>query len=420
MKKKILISGAGVAGLSAAALLDSSKYDITVVEKSDSYRSMGYIIILWDSAVDVLRDVIGCSVEGINPIDNLSFFGGLDLRSLGSIDIKHGLNTVLRENLMNGLISLVEEGSKDIKMMFSNEILDVEEGERGRVTFLDGTEDDYDLVILSDGVHSTVRDKHFDVQHTIYSQPFAYQWIDDYSESSTVSLMGTVGFDLAIIPVNDKAVLTYFHDKNTTLPKTIEEKVYSMLSDGGKNTKVRIEKNFQDFTIEKILVKKPVNKRLVLVGDSFHANSPTIGFGTSAALGDSYELCKMLNSLDLDNFEQNISKSIEQYVDSRTSRVNKTYNLKRAAEVAMFSKTSRKAELIAFLLAHGGIKVSNLWLKELVSYSGLSFSYSVAVGSAVVRGILNTESPPPRYSGNLPSHFSIACFCRNSGLSVSA
>ena len=50
---KILISGAGIAGLTLAYLLKQSGHDCTIVEKSPTIRTEGYIIDFGGSGWDV-------------------------------------------------------------------------------------------------------------------------------------------------------------------------------------------------------------------------------------------------------------------------------------------------------------------------------------------------------------------------------
>ena len=55
MKRKVLVSGASIAGPALAYWLHRHGFEVTVVEKADAIRSGGYPIDIRGTALDVVR-----------------------------------------------------------------------------------------------------------------------------------------------------------------------------------------------------------------------------------------------------------------------------------------------------------------------------------------------------------------------------
>jgi len=58
---KILISGAGIAGLTLAFWLHRKNHDLTVIEKSPTLREQGYMLVFFSSGFNV------CGKMGLLP-----------------------------------------------------------------------------------------------------------------------------------------------------------------------------------------------------------------------------------------------------------------------------------------------------------------------------------------------------------------
>ena len=56
-RKKVLISGAGVAGIVCAVLLDKEKYDVEIIERSETFRNIGFSLTVWKSGFSQLRSL---------------------------------------------------------------------------------------------------------------------------------------------------------------------------------------------------------------------------------------------------------------------------------------------------------------------------------------------------------------------------
>lgn len=92
MKKKILISGIGVAGIVTALSLDQQEYEIDIIERAPEYRNIGYSITLWKAGFDLLMEIFeryGIPVvEGKDyfKVSGFNLFGDTNLKKLKWLD----------------------------------------------------------------------------------------------------------------------------------------------------------------------------------------------------------------------------------------------------------------------------------------------------------------------------------------------
>ena len=107
MKKiKILISGAGPAGLAVALTLDPTHTDVTIIDRTSGYSTLGYSIILWKRGIDILKKFNArTSQPKLFPLDNFHIFGGDDMKKLVSINTKGFGASIKRNDLMQYLIN---------------------------------------------------------------------------------------------------------------------------------------------------------------------------------------------------------------------------------------------------------------------------------------------------------------------------
>ena len=161
---KILISGAGIAGLTLAVLLKEQGHDPLVVEHEDTLPAEGYMMDFFGSGWDVAERMgFTDKLRALRyPIDALQFVGDLG-EVYASVPISRvasalgGKYVYLRRS---DLVNILHERAQslDIEIRFGTEITAIDDrGERIQVTFDDGTKDNFALVFGADGVHSGVR-----------------------------------------------------------------------------------------------------------------------------------------------------------------------------------------------------------------------------------------------------------------------
>ncbi|GII84643.1 monooxygenase [Sphaerisporangium siamense] len=161
--RKILISGASIAGPSLAYWLDRYGFEVTIVEQAAHLRGGGYAIDIRGTARDVVErmgllprlrqlHVDARQITFLNP-------DGTILTSLRPEAITGGAEgldlEVRRGDLANCLYGLVEN---KVEFLFDDSIATLDDrGDQVEVTFDSGTRRTFDLVIGADGLHSNTR-----------------------------------------------------------------------------------------------------------------------------------------------------------------------------------------------------------------------------------------------------------------------
>ena len=159
--KRVLISGAGVAGLTLAYLLKQQGFAPTLVERSPILRTGGYKIDIRGAALEVLKRMGTYSqvYEGQTAMRGATF---VDSSGRNSSDVSadlcggrvEGDMEIMRGNLCEILFQQLE----DVECLFGDCITEISQAEEGvSVAFEKNAPREFDLVVGADGLHSTVR-----------------------------------------------------------------------------------------------------------------------------------------------------------------------------------------------------------------------------------------------------------------------
>jgi 2-polyprenyl-6-methoxyphenol hydroxylase-like FAD-dependent oxidoreductase len=162
--QRVLITGASVAGTTLAWWLSRSGFDVTVVERHDEFRDGGQNIDIRGAGREVLaRMGLEKSVADGGTGETGICFVDEDDSSIAQFDIDEiGPNgpTAELEILRGDLARILYEACGDRPLFrFGDAISRIEEkGVSVSVTFESGARDDYDLVVVAEGVGSSTRD----------------------------------------------------------------------------------------------------------------------------------------------------------------------------------------------------------------------------------------------------------------------
>ncbi|GAA1920212.1 hypothetical protein GCM10009753_61250 [Streptantibioticus ferralitis] len=161
--RKVLISGASIAGPSLAYWLHRYGFDVTIVEKASAIRGGGYAIDIRGTARDV--------VDRMGLLPRLRE-AHVDTRKLSFVDAEGTLIGSVRPEALTGsaegldlevrrgdLADALYAPLRDtVEFMFNDSIDTLDDaGDRVDVTFASGTRRTFDLVIGADGLHSNTR-----------------------------------------------------------------------------------------------------------------------------------------------------------------------------------------------------------------------------------------------------------------------
>lgn len=334
---EITIIGAGMEGLTTGIALKKFGHQVTIYEQAEQILPVGAAISLWSNGVKCLN-YLGLTeqVEKLGgKMDNLAYIDGLtgDVMTQFSLyplieEVGQRPYPVSRAELQNMLMD--EFGREDIHLA-KKMISFVEEGERVKIQFADGSEIESDLLVGADGTHSITRayvlGEQVERRYAGYvnwnglvdvSDDYAAadQWTTFVGEGKRVSLMPVANnrfyffFDvpLAVGLENDRSQYKalfkqYFKGWCEPVQKLIDA------VDVQKTNRVEIHdiEPFADF----------YKGRVVIVGDAAHSTTPDIGQGGCQAMEDAIYLARSLqiNTLGLQD-------SLRRYQNKRNERAN--------------------------------------------------------------------------------------------------
>jgi 2-polyprenyl-6-methoxyphenol hydroxylase-like FAD-dependent oxidoreductase len=161
---RILVSGAGIAGLTLAIELKKNGFEPVVIEREPALRTEGYMMDFFGTGWDVAERIgLLDRLHAIKyPIDALNF---VDRRGKVYLDVpiarlRRALDNrytyLRRQDLERVLSDRAREAGVEIR--FGAELHSLAEQSDGvRATFVGGRSEDFALVVGADGVHSRVR-----------------------------------------------------------------------------------------------------------------------------------------------------------------------------------------------------------------------------------------------------------------------
>jgi 2-polyprenyl-6-methoxyphenol hydroxylase-like FAD-dependent oxidoreductase len=316
-KRRILVSGASIAGSAVAYWLHRSGYAVTVVEKSGTLRDGGYPIDIRGTAVEVVRrmgilprlreahidarrytflDAGGGEVASLTPRALTGDIGGQDLE-------------VRRGDLVAALHALVRD---DVEFLFDDSVKTLDRsGRELDVTFHSGFRRTFDLVVGADGMHSATRESLFGPEeqfHRYLGHCFAlFTMPNTFGLSREVVLWNAPGRAAALYAVGDGEELHAFLDFHRPEPPSDvlrdpdaqRELVAGAFAGAGWEVPGMVDalRTADDLffdTVGQIRMPHWSSGRVALVGDAAYAPSFLTGQGSSLALTGAYMLARAL------------------------------------------------------------------------------------------------------------------------------
>jgi 2-polyprenyl-6-methoxyphenol hydroxylase-like FAD-dependent oxidoreductase len=167
MPKRILITGASVAGNTIAAVLADNDFEVVVVERAEAFRDGGQNVDVRGVGREVLRR-LGLEAAALD--HGTGEEGTVWVNEDGSEAARFTVDengndgpTAEMEILRGDLARLLYDAAKDrAAYRFNDRIEAVEETANGaKVTFASGTNETFDAVIVAEGVGSSTRELMF-------------------------------------------------------------------------------------------------------------------------------------------------------------------------------------------------------------------------------------------------------------------
>jgi len=312
---RILVIGGGVAGLSATLSLRGAGFEVDVIESDPAWGVYGVGIIQPGNALRAL-DVLGLAracIDAGQPIRGERTWLADGVTQLAAHDwpaLVEGLppgNGITRPRLHKILKAATTGSGAQVRTGVTATGLH-DRGDRVEVSFSDGADGTYDLVVGADGLYSQTRERLFGAD---LKPEFTGQVCWRYNLPRIAGLeeiwifvgpAGTLGF----VPIGSDLMYAFLIE--TPMPGHAE----AIAADGaaaimrrrlepfaGPIIELRDQINDDGAVvlrpIDAILVPKPWHKgRVVLLGDAVHGTSPHAGQGAAQALDDGIVLAQEL------------------------------------------------------------------------------------------------------------------------------
>lgn len=305
---RILVVGAGIAGLAAARTLARAGFSVEVVERQPDWDEAGTGIYLPGNASRALRALgleQAVSARGVViPQQRVSDDRGRLLVAVDLDELWDGVGPCLALHRAD-LHAVLLDGARDMPIRMGAEVRGLQE-RSGTVSveFGDGAARDYDVVIGADGIRSTVRRLAFGDEAT--ARPVGqvgWRFLTACPpELTTWSVMLGHRTAFLTIPIGNGRVYCYCDVVSASGEERDEDlgRLFSGFAEPVPELLQSIPE--QDLvhrsTIEEVVLDSWVRGRVVLVGDAAHATSPNMAEGAAMALEDALVLAECLGRLE--------------------------------------------------------------------------------------------------------------------------
>ncbi len=336
---RILIAGAGPAGLTLAYWLHKGGHTPVVMEKSPNIRTAGYMIDFagsgWDvanrmgiiphlEAVDhAVKEVIFKDSNGrttaIMPTAKLYKTWGFEKRFLG-LD---------RRDLVETLYHKVES---DVEIRFDTTLTAIRQSaEAVTATFADGKKEFFDLLVGADGIHSSVRALIFG-NEAEFADYLGYYVACFYSPALIPDLPSSFlmhvepGMQVGVMPLSGQRWLSILIFKSEDKGHIPPGERLQILKDRARgvgwittdllNSLPAVTPIYMD-TVTQIEMSSWSNNRVALIGDAAYCLTLISGQGTSMAMAGAYFLADELRQnadhhVAFTRYDQRLRPYIEQ------------------------------------------------------------------------------------------------------------
>jgi 2-polyprenyl-6-methoxyphenol hydroxylase-like FAD-dependent oxidoreductase len=312
---RILVSGAGMAGLSTGITLGVTGHDVTIVERADHLRVNGSPIDIRGDSLDVAEKMgvlDAIRARRVDMSERVQFVGpaGELLAEMPDSEFNDRPDDteIPREDLAQVLRAALNPATP---LRFGESIAELhDDGDGIDVTFASGEKQRYDIVVGADGMHSATRRLTFGAENQFLRHLGFYvalaQLPDHAHPDRRNPMYNTPGRMAGIATYRDKALAVFmfrspwidydYHDlaaQKQILRDAFGDhagwKVSELLDAATDDPELYFD------SVSQIHMPTWHRGRVVLVGDSAYCASPLSGRGTSLAMTGAWLLAESLH-----------------------------------------------------------------------------------------------------------------------------
>jgi 6-hydroxynicotinate 3-monooxygenase len=350
-RPKIAIVGGGLGGLTAAILLGRAGYDFMVYEQATELARLGAGINLYANTTKIMKalGLLDSMLRVGNKAEswlNREWDSGRIYFSQPEAEWEEEFGAPHMHLHRGDLQSIMSNAVPADRIQFGKQLVGLDEVAGGmRLTFLDGSIADADLVIGADGVNSIVRELLLGVEAPTYSGFVAYRGIFPTSALGDYKLPsdGAKFWSDDRHPAQeDRHLIMYYltkardevyfvtgsPDPNWEGQSPVEVGQAEVLKhyEGFHEDVQRVIKACPQISKWPLLVRKPLplwsRNRIVLLGDACHPMKPHMGQGAGMAIEDAVVLVRCL-----DASEGDYKAAFELYTANRIGRTSRVQAL---------------------------------------------------------------------------------------------
>jgi len=315
---RVLIVGAGIAGLSLAHFLKERGISYDLIDQTPEWRTIGYNMLVWPNGIRLLPKTVQRNVtnKGARITGNLILAedGSVIQRfSFSSLIKRHGsAYQVLRDDLHQAL-------RRGIKVRLNTVVRTLQQaGIRVHVQFSDKKKKSYDFVVGADGVDSSVR-SHVTKQKPRFSGITGWLfWYPKKTRPHEILTQWGSGCFFGLYPhckgARSAAYLAFATKRH--LRTSNAHFVRRFAGMGGMIPEIirSLPKKVYHHDHQFVRLRSWHKGSVVLIGDAAHCMPPPMGMGASLAIEDAFVLASELKKGGhaLDRFEQKRRPRVEQ------------------------------------------------------------------------------------------------------------
>ncbi len=329
--KKIAIIGGGISGLYLANLLEKyPDFEYKIYEKRSKFNlEEGYGIQLSVNSIKLLNKIgfKNLSAHDLSYPKKVNFIDARNNNKICDIDIRkfndeaNYYTTLKRSTLLSFLLDAVP----DNKINHNIELKKVEyNGEKLNVLFSNNENENFDYIIVSDGVFSKSKSI---ISNKIVAPKFfksvALRGNIKHYDNSDISIFMGSNFHFVIYPVNQNKEYNFISiiRKNLSKEQLLDGKLFensdflqSLIGIINQNSILDLGSNLENIKAFPIFVSEKLEtinkKNIFFAGDALFAFPPSFAQGASQSIETSYEL-----------FE-NIKNNNDQFYKERINKIN--------------------------------------------------------------------------------------------------
>ena len=350
---RVLVAGAGIAGLTTALVFRRMGHDVHVLERAAQFSEVGAGIQIGPNGARLLHQLGLESV--LKKVATVPEYGVLRYGKSGHRIARFPLGSssqrrynypyyhIYRADLIEVIRAALvgaENSGGSVEITFNSEVRVLEDqGGEPRLVTTEGDEYKADLIVGSDGLSSALRNYVVGRENPEYSGLVAWRGLvplselADHTEFQRPGIWTGKGRHIVTYPLDKRGMCNF-----VAVAPASASKLESWSVQSSEVEKDQLRQAFAGWNIvnQAIIDKLTTSntwglytrqtpkvwykKRVVLVGDSAHPMLPTMAQGAVMAIEDAYVLGGLLGTTSTENNES-ISGALSQYQNLREARV---------------------------------------------------------------------------------------------------